>query len=119
MSSELEDTQALDPRELQDDESEVLPAAPEAATPDQPKGNTMSFDWSWFKSTGLDAAQHAANTFILIGGGDALDLLHLDYKAVAGLCGGAALVAVLRAVVAYKLPDRSAKAVSVTASTST
>lgn len=75
----------------------------------------MSFDWSWFKNTGLDAAQHAANTFILIGGGDALDLLHLDYKAVAGLCGGAALVAVLRAVVAYQLPEKPAKAVSVTA----
>lgn len=105
-----DDTQEWDPSELtaEDTPTEVTP-------PVQQEGTPMSFDWSWFKSTGLDAAQHAANTFILIGGGDALDLLHLDYKAVAGLCGGAALVAVLRAVVAYKLPEKSAKAVSVTA----
>lgn len=108
MSSE--DTQPLDPRELQDE----VPTSPE-----QPKGNTVSFDWSWFKNTGLDAAQHAANTFILAGTGDALDLLHFDYKAVGGLCGGAALVAVLRAIVAYKLPQKPATAVSVTAKTST
>lgn len=110
-----EDTQQWDPRELTAEDDDPAPATPVPATPEQPEGTSMRFDWSWFKSTGLDAAQHAANTFILIGGGDALDLLHLDYKAVAGLCGGAALVAVLRAVVAYKLPEKSAKAVSVTA----
>jgi len=107
-----EDTEQWDPAELT---AEDDPAPASSPTPEQPEGTSMSFDWSWFKNTGLDAAQHAANTFILIGGGDALDLLHLDYKAVAGLCGGAALVAVLRAVVAYQLPEKPAKAVSVTA----
>ena len=109
MSSE--DTQPLDPRELLDDPSPSAPA--------QQEGTTVSFDWSWFKSTGLDMAQHAANTFILVGTGDAFDLLHFDWKAVLGLCGGAAVVAFARAVTAYHLPDKPAKAISATANSST
>ena len=77
----------------------------------------MSFDWSWPKKTGLDMAQHAANTFLTIGSGDALNLWHLDYKALLGLCGGAAVVAFARAVVAYRMPEKAAKAISATAST--
>jgi len=67
----------------------------------------MGFDWSWPKSTGLEAVQHAAVTLLSATGGDALNLWHMDYKALLGLAGGSALVSVLRAVVAYHLPSKT------------
>jgi len=105
-----EDTQPLDPRELQDDPAPAPKPAPPAPTPPTPTQSEAKrgFDWSWFKVTGLTAAQHAAATFLSVSGGDALNLWHMDYKALLGASAGAALVEVLRAVVAYKLPSKSA-----------
>ena len=64
----------------------------------------MSADLTWFKVTGLAAAQAAAHTVLALVGADAVNVLHLDYAQVAGVGAGAALVSFLTAVVAYKTP---------------
>jgi Putative lactococcus lactis phage r1t holin len=67
----------------------------------------MSFDWSWFKNTGLTSAQSAAHALLGVVGGNAVDLWHFDYKQALGLSAGAAVVSLLGAVVAYKVPSNS------------
>lgn len=75
----------------------------------------MSIDLNWFKYTGLAAVQSASHAVLGVLGGNALDVWHLNYHSVFGIGLGAALVSVLGAVVAYKLPDGKATAVVSTA----
>lgn len=70
----------------------------------------MSLDLNWFKYTGLGAVQSAAHAILGALGGNVLDVWHLNYQSVAGIGLGAALVSVLGAVVAYKLPEGTATA---------
>lgn len=67
----------------------------------------MAINLDWFKATGLLAAQSAAHAFLGVSGGDLFNLFHVDWKGALGISGGAALGAVLHAVVTYRLPSDS------------
>lgn len=64
----------------------------------------MSFDYSWFKRTGLSALQAASHAVTGVVAGDAFSIWSLDYKAAFGLAAGAALGAILGAINEYRLP---------------
>lgn len=67
----------------------------------------MAINLDWFKSTGLMAAQSAAHAFLGVSGGDLFNLFHVDWKGALGISGGAALGAVLHAIVTYRIPSDS------------
>lgn len=62
------------------------------------------FDFSWFKITGLAAAQHAASAVLTALTGNAINIWDLDFQELSGLGLGAAVVAVLGSIVTYRLP---------------
>lgn len=68
----------------------------------------MAINLDWFKNTGLLAAQSAAHAFLGVSGGDLFNLFHVDWKGALGISGGAALGAILHAVVTYRRPDSKA-----------
>lgn len=64
----------------------------------------MSFDFTWFKTTGLAAAQHAASAVLTALTGNAINVWDLDLGELSGLGLGAALVAVLGSIATYRIP---------------
>ena len=67
---------------------------------------------TWFKYAGLDAVQSAANVILTLGGGDAMNLWSMDFNMLLGAGAGAAIVSLLRAVVAYQMPNPQSVIVS-------
>lgn len=65
------------------------------------------FSRVWLIDTSERVAASFAGTLLSVLGGDQLDLLHVDWRPALGLAGGAALVALLKAVVASQIGDPS------------
>lgn len=72
----------------------------------------MSFDFSWIKISGLQAAQSAAHAFTGVIGGNAVSAWSLDWHQSLGIAAGAALVSFLSRVVAYQMPSDPVATVS-------
>ena len=70
----------------------------------------MALDLSWPKATALSVVQHAASAALGVVGGNATNVLHLDWLDIAGVSGGAALVSLLLSIVAYAAPGAKATA---------
>jgi hypothetical protein len=70
----------------------------------------MAINWTWEKVTGLAVVQSAAHTALGLLGANELHWLSVDWEQLAAASGGAALVTLLAAVVAYHLPAGAATA---------
>jgi hypothetical protein len=70
----------------------------------------MSFDWSWPKVTGLLTVQAGSHTAIGLLTAKATEILTINWVQTAEASGLSALVALLGAVVAYKIPSKAATA---------
>lgn len=70
----------------------------------------MTINWSWPKVTALTVVQAAAHTALGLLAADKLSVLSVNWEQVLAASGGAGLVALLSAVVAYQLPAGPATA---------
>jgi hypothetical protein len=75
----------------------------------------VGFDLTWTKITALTVVQSAAGTALSALGNGAFNVISADWETVGSLSAGSALSTLLALVVAYKLPNGPAQAVSTAA----
>lgn len=63
-------------------------------------------DFSWFKYTALQAVQNFAHAILAVFGGNAVDVLHVNWVDTLSIGAGAALISVLTSIVSYKIAEK-------------
>ncbi|KMV23327.1 holin [Mycobacterium heckeshornense] len=69
-------------------------------------------DFTWFKSAGLAAVQNFAHAILAVFGGNAVDVLHVNWVDTLSIGAGAALISVLTSIVSYKIAGQKTSTAS-------